>query len=188
MPSSLRLLRAVWLASLALTFAVAWTAWALPPPRHAFPQPRMIVTMAVLAPILLGLSFLVPKQSMRAAVQPWRRRLRDEALPEGAAVVYRSPPASRRVLRLRERDVIALVARSHGPWLFSLAMCEAVALLGLALDRIGAEEVVTTPFFFVSAAFLIWHRPSRRRLLEQVGRAFEATVVEPRDPASSAAK
>ena len=114
--------------------------------------PSLPYVFAAVAVMVAVASFIVPRQLLRAALQRINFEVTEVADPD-AIGMYREAAEKVRVFKEPDRILPRSLGAYQTATILSLAMSEAISILGLALGLQGFIVMVTVPFF--SAGILL---------------------------------
>lgn len=136
------------------------------PGNAAAPEQSMELALGLVAVVVAVMSFVLPRMGAKANTRRIAEVLPPEPQPDGRAVSrFANPEAAARTA----------LARAQTPFILSMALSEAVSLLGLALHMLGAPQGHTLPFFVAGTVLALVRFPTAGRLVAEFERAHGAS-------------
>jgi hypothetical protein len=176
--AAIRTVRILWLALLSSTLLIGVVAFVVDPGRRVVPPQTTVVGALSLAALACAVaSFLLPARAHAAAiarstaeVKEGRERERD-AMHGG----FLGGSHGGRRFAHPDRAMRAALVVFQTQFIVSLALSEAVALVGLALRMQGMAPVTVLPFFVAAALLIAVRFPTRARIFARFERRHGAT-------------
>lgn len=171
--------RVLWIAMIlsVLMFLVILQVVPLPP---APLNPVMAPALALVAVLVAGASFVMPRLVLRQALAKAELRVIDEADPGAFGSFYREAAPRRRIFADRGAAVRAALAAYQTSFILSVALSEAVALFGFVLAFQGFAPVAWAPLYAAGLILIAIRFPTARRMLGPLEQAYNA-IIPPED-------
>jgi hypothetical protein len=172
-------IRILWFALTVSTLLLAVVAFVVHPQvRHA-PDTTMVALFGVLGVVLAVTSFVLPATTFAANA---KRSPPEVVRAEPTAVAFQ-PPAPR--FAQPEKAARQALAIAQTAFILSMALSEAVSLLGLVLHMQGAPPEQSAPFFVAGTLLAALRFPTPARLLAPYERVHGAAFAASTDAGAS---
>jgi hypothetical protein len=182
MEKQLLTLRLVWGGILASTgvYAALLVSGVIPPQPLSSETPPFVIPFAALAVMLAVVSFVLPKVIYRQVATKIDVRIEEEPVPEVFAAGYRQAAPERKVFADPEAAARKAVVCFQTPFILSIALSEAAALLGFVLGFLGFPAPTWAPFMIGGAALIAMRFPTKEQVLSRFEAALGASFPEKR--------
>ncbi len=178
----LRKLTLVWAALLAWSAFFTALHYIAPPPAAVAPPIAMMPFMLGFVSVaIVVVSFVLPRQVLRASFRAAGLPVTDEPDPTAPAD-YRAQQPTRRVLRVDDALFTSICVRYQAPLIVSIALSESVGLFGVVLDRLAFPMSQCAPFFVAGTLLIAARAPTKRAILAAVERALGVAVIDAAQP------
>lgn len=171
----MKILRILWGALFASTFVYLIVLFVVPPQASEPPELSLVIGMAVAAVGTAVTSLVVPRVAHAQALARHRLEVIERADTGASDILpYRDAPKRRVFADPKAAESLAF-ATFNAPFLLSLAMAEATALVGFVLAFLGLPLPRALPFFGVAWVLMAVRFPTLRQVIGPVERFYGAS-------------